>query len=298
MCATARAKRGHRMTLTEQELAEKAKDIRLFAFDLDGTLMRDDKSVSERTQNAIRELLARGIEAVPTTGRAWQGLPMPEIGMDDFHYLVAACGAIVRDLRTGEFFCRETIDARTAADLLRTLMKPGISAYVCIDDEPGTRYGCAVNREEFDRVAAAFTLRNGYDGAADIADRVERLGKGVLKVGINFIDPWREEDFLSLPANSGLTVNPAAVSNIEWDAFGVSKARGLEELAHHLGFGLEQVCTIGDSGNDVEMLEAAGLGIAMGNASDVARDAADFTLDLTNEQDGLADFVERFLLGK
>lgn len=298
MCATARAKRGQRMTLTEQELTEKAKDIRLFAFDLDGTLMRDDKSVSERTQNAIRELLARGIEAVPATGRAWQGLPMPEIGMDDFHYLVAACGAIIRDLRTGEFFYRKTIDAGTAADLLRTFMKPGISAYVCIDDEPGTRYGCAVNREEFDRVATTFTPRNGYDGAADIADRVERLGKGVLKVGINFIDPWREEDFLSLPANSGLTVNPAAVNNIEWDAFGVSKARGLEELAHHLGFGLEQVCTIGDSGNDVEMLEAAGLGIAMGNASDVARDAADFTLDLTNEQDGLADFVERFLLGK
>ena len=119
---------------------------------------------------------------------------------------------------------------------------------------------------------------------------------GVTKVGVRYASPWTDDDFLALGRELDLTANACGPNNVEFNVPGVSKAGGLDLLARRLGCTLDNVCVIGDSGNDVEMLRAAGLGIAMGNATPVAREAADYVLGLTNEQDGLADFVERYLL--
>ncbi len=283
------------MGMTWDEVAKKAKDIKVFGFDLDGTFLREDKSVSPRTRACVEAMLEKGIQPVPTTGRTWQFLPEGELGMGGFNYLVAACGGVVRDLNTGEFISRRTLEPAQAAALIRALQKPGVAVYVCLDDEAGTRMGTSASAEEFARVAAATPQRNGFDGV-DVPDKVEELGINVVKVGIHYLEPWVRKDFLALPECAGLTVNPSWTNNLEWNAGGVSKTGGLKMVAERLGLGLENVCSIGDSGNDVDMLASCGLGICMGNGFPEAREAADATLTLTNEQDGLADFVERFLL--
>lgn len=281
--------------MTWDEVSRKAKDIKVFGFDLDGTFLKDDKSVSARTRAAVEAMLEQGIQPVPTTGRTWQFLPEGELGMGGFHYLVAACGAVVRDLDTGEFISRRTLPAAQAAELIRALQKPGVAVYVCLDDAAGTRFGTSASADEFARVAATVPQRNGFDGT-DVPDRIEELGVDVVKVGVHYLEPWRREDFTSLPQSAPLTVNPSWSNNLEWNAPGVSKTGGLQMVAERLGLGLENVCAIGDSGNDCDMLRNCGLGICMGNGFAEAREAADATLELTNEQDGLADFVERFLL--
>lgn len=283
------------MALTEDEVAAKARDIKVFGFDLDGTFLRDDKSVSPRTRAAVRALIERGIEPVPTTGRTWQRLTQSVLGMDDFRYTVCACGSVVRDLARDEFIRHDVIDPATAAELIRRLRQPGVVIYLCLDDPYGTRLGDCVSREEYVRVRGGERWSEPLT-CCDVPALIEANRWGVVKVGVRYATPWCDEDFIAIGDELDLTSNPCGPNNVEYNVPGVSKAGGLATVAERLGCTIDNVCTIGDSGNDVEMLRAAGLGIAMGNATAVAREAADYTLPLANEQDGLADFVERYLL--
>lgn len=281
--------------MTPEEVAAKAADIKIFGFDLDGTFLRDDKSVAPRTKAAVRALLEHGIEPVPTTGRTWQRLCQSVLGMDDFHYTVCACGSVVCDLANDAFLAHRVIGPHTAAELIRQLKHPGIVIYLCLDDPYGTRLGDCISRNEYVRVRGSEHWREPLT-CCDVPALIEANRWGVTKVGVRYTAPWQDDDFLQIGRELNLTANACGPNNVEFNVPGVSKAGGLELLAKRMGCTLDNVCVIGDSGNDVEMLRAAGLGVAMGNATPVAREAADVVLDLTNEQDGLADFVERVLL--
>ena len=93
----------------------------------------------------------------------------------------------------------------------------------------------------------------------------------------------------------GLEVTSSLPTNLELNAGGVNKGRGLLALAKALGFAREQVMACGDSGNDAAMLKAVGLGVAMGNATPDILAAADAVTD-TNDRDGVAKALERFVL--
>ena len=283
------------MGLTAEQVASKARDVKVFGFDLDGTLLRDDKSISPRTRAAIDALIEHGIEPVPTTGRTWQRLAQSVLGMDELRYTVCACGSTICDLARDTFLRHDVIDSEKAATLIRRLKQPGVVIYLCLDDPYGTRLGDCISRDEYVRVRGTERWKEPLT-CYDVPALIEANRWGVVKVGVRYAAPWTDDDFVAIGHELNLTANPCGPNNVEYNVPGVSKAGGLETIARQLGYTIDNVCTIGDSGNDVEMLRAAGLGIAMGNASDVAREAADFTLPLTNEQDGLADFVERYLL--
>ena len=76
---------------------------------------------------------------------------------------------------------------------------------------------------------------------------------------------------------------------------GVNKATGLKALAEHLGISRQEVMAIGDENNDIEMIEYAGLGVAMGNAPDTIKALADVTTT-SNEEDGVATAIKRYVL--
>ncbi len=84
-------------------------------------------------------------------------------------------------------------------------------------------------------------------------------------------------------------------SNLEFTKIGVSKATGLSMLTEYLDIPMEAVLAVGDSENDVEMLQAAGLGVAMGNALDHVKTVAD-DITLTNDEEGVAAVVEKYIL--
>lgn len=92
-------------------------DVRLLAFDLDGTFLAPDKSVTPRARRAVELLRERGIEPVPTTGRVYQTLFDRVLGMDGFRYAIAANGAVVLDVEGGRFLRRRGIEAPVAEGL-------------------------------------------------------------------------------------------------------------------------------------------------------------------------------------
>ena len=114
-------------------------------------------------------------------------------------------------------------------------------------------------------------------------------------MGAHFREPCRYEDLAEVAERLGLWHAASDRNNIEIAPAGATKASGLATLCAELGIPMSQVCAIGDAGNDAAMLRAAGLGVAMGNATPEARAAAD-EVTLTNAEDGFAEFVERRLL--
>ena len=93
----------------------------------------------------------------------------------------------------------------------------------------------------------------------------------------------------------GIIISSSLYNNLEINAEGATKGNALMWLASHLGISRERTMAFGDGENDVTMLKAAGIGIAMGNGLEMAKRAAD-QVTLTNDEDGVADAIERLIL--
>lgn len=279
------------------------RDIRLVAFDLDGTLLHSDKTVSARTRSALAALRERGIRVVPCTGRVYQGLLSRVLGMEGLvDHVVAANGAVVLDVGSRRFLRHDTIEAERAAALVERLHGPGIVGYACLDDEEGTRLSWCHSEEDYLRVRGTRSwseriVERGGDPAFGVAGRIRELGVGALKVGVHYARPWAHPDLEALARELGLECASSDLNNVEFSPTGATKATGLSLLCDSLGIPLAHVCAFGDAGNDAAMLRSVGLGVAMGNASDEAIVAAR-TRTLTNDEDGVAAFIERRVLAE
>ncbi|GAB2894048.1 HAD family hydrolase [Streptomyces mayteni] len=265
---------------------------RLIATDLDGTLLRDDKTVSPRTVAALAAAEAAGIHVLFVTGRParWMG-PVS----DHVHgHGLAICGngAAVVDLRRGgELVATRPLSPRGGLAIVHALRAaaPGVSFAVERSDgfhhEPG--YGPSFP-DSSSRVAPAETL---------LGDDAAFAGQPVLKLLAlhHHHDP---DEFLALAkAVAGehgefTRSNPNAL--LEISAPGVSKASTLAGRCRELGVGADEVVAFGDMPNDLAMLSWAGTAYAMANAHPAVL-AATPHHTLTNDEDGVARVIEQFL---
>ena len=265
--------------------------IRLIATDLDGTLLRDDKTVSPRTVEAIRRAHQAGLRVVAATGRYLTGLPtfLSEIGID---YAVTSNGAEGYRLGSNESLFEHPIETAAVAAVLEYLA----------ERLPLTRAEVAVGggRTHFAQPGYADLLteterRNFPMVYAELTD-LETIGRPLVKLAVRHptLTPDELYDALLASGLSGFHPTTSGAFIVEISGAGVTKARGVAQLAELLGVEAEQVLTIGDARNDIEMLQWAGIGVAMGNAVPETIAAADHTT-ATNEEDGLALAIEALL---
>ncbi|HEX9036546.1 MAG TPA: HAD family hydrolase [Ktedonobacterales bacterium] len=274
------------MTAATSETANDERIIRLVATDLDGTLLRDDQTVSERTRRALAAAQSLGITIVLVTGRPPRFvLPLvEELGLEG----AAICcnGAILLDLATGniqEHTLLESATALTVVERLRSA-EPGVAFAI----ERGLRYGS----EPAYRAMGGM----GRPGDDEIATVQTLCAQPVTKL------------LARHPELSGPAYYPAArelagdlamitVSGprlVEIAALGVNKSAMLARYAARLGVTPAQVIAFGDMPNDAPMLAWAGRGVAVANAHPEARAAAD-GLTASNMEDGVAITLERLL---
>lgn len=265
--------------------------IRLIATDLDGTMLRPDKTVSPRTTEAIRLAHRAGLQVVAATGRYLSGLPplLIPIGID---YAVASNGAQGSRLSTGELLFENTISSDAAAAVMTYLT----------DHLPDIRFEVVVEH------GSKHCVEPGYhDLVLDIErrffpltyhemSRAELLDHAIVKLGARHPSATPESilDLLNASGLPGYHATTSGAPFLEISGAGVTKAGGVSRLATLLGFEPHEVLAIGDARNDVEMLEWSGVGVAMGNAVPEALAAADHTT-ATNEEDGLALAIEALL---
>jgi Cof subfamily protein (haloacid dehalogenase superfamily) len=272
--------------------------FRMLAIDVDGTLIGRDRHVSPRVREAVRGALAAGALVTLATGR-WFRSAQPiaaELGLE--LPIVLHNGALVKDSLTGEVLDHCHLPRDLAARAIEVIRRHGCQPIVYenafegelmvagpaeLDSPAAARYlstkDVALRRISLDDlILAADPLQLV---AADDAARADPLIADLAR------GPWRTVTSMS-------TLVPDA-RFVEILSPTCSKTAAIRRLAARYGVGMEEVVAVGDNFNDLDIIEAAGLGIAMGNAPPEVRARADWVAP-TVEQDGLAVAIERFVL--
>jgi HAD superfamily hydrolase (TIGR01484 family) len=266
---------------------------RLVALDIDGTLLKwvegagaTYEQISPAVGEAVRRARDAGCHVVLASGRSPHGMTgiadLLELYLDGAEplWIVASNGAVVFRYPPLEVVMEETFDARPAVE---AILERHPTALVAVE-ERGVGY----------RVTEEFPTGE-LSGEMILTDVADLVGEPVSRVIIR--DPKATaDDFIALARELGLHGTDYVVGWTAWldlAPVGVSKASGLAYVAHRLGVDRADVLAIGDGRNDIEMLEWAGRGVAMGQAIEQVRAVAD-AVTVPVGEDGAARELERY----
>ena len=257
---------------------------RLVASDLDGTLVRSDQSVSDRTRAAIAAVEASGASFVMVTGRPprWMAAVAEATG----HRGLAICanGALLYDLRTETVLRSHLLSGRDALEVVAALR----------DAVPGVSFARENSTSRFGH-EPAYRPRWDQDDK-DVFEVEELLVDGVVKLLVRH-EAMTGDDLLAAARTAlGDLVEATHSSSeglLEISARGVSKATGLAALAKDRGLSAADVVAFGDMPNDLPMLAWAGHSVAVANAHREVLELAD-EVTASNDEDGVAQVLERW----
>ncbi|MFI2030714.1 Cof-type HAD-IIB family hydrolase [Streptomyces buecherae] len=265
---------------------------RLIATDLDGTLLHDDKSVSERTVAALAAAEAAGIDVFFVTGRPARWMTVVSDHVHGHGLAICANGAAVVDLHQGPRFVRvRPLLPEDALAVVHALRAAAPGTAFAVERTGGIHHEPQYPPLSFD---AALTLGPVEKLLSEDADQAEQP---ILKL-LAYHPDLAPDDFLALArASAGAHASftrssPSAL--LEISALGVSKASTLEQCCAERGITRDQVMAFGDMPNDVEMLTWAGMSYAMANAHPAVLAATD-RHTLANNEDGVAAVIESVL---
>lgn len=278
------------------------KDIKLVALDLDGTLFDNSSRISERNLTAIRSITDKGIQVVISTGRPFEGIPFDQIKGTGINYAITANGSGIYEISTGKCLYENAMDEELVTPILNFLLTRDIHMDAFIGGKGYTPVQCIETAQKLTVPSSIknyiITTRTRLD---NILQFIHENQLKVQKMTLNFypaadgtlID--RETVRKFLVSNPSITTVCGGYNNLEFTRADANKGVGLRKLAEILGVNPDATMAIGDTENDLAIIEAAGIGVAMGNATDAVKARADY-VTTTNTKDGVAAAIEHFIL--
>lgn len=278
------------------------KDIKLVALDLDGTLFDNSSHISERNLTAIRSITDKGIHVVISTGRPFEGIPFDQIKGTGINYAITANGSGIYEISTGKCLYENAMDEELVTPILNFLLTRDIHMDAFIGGKGYTPVQCVETAQKLTVPSSIknyiITTRTRLD---NILQFIHENQLKVQKMTLNFypaadgtlID--RETARKFLVSNPSITTVCGGYNNLEFTRADANKGVGLRKLAEILGVNPDATMAIGDTENDLAIIEAAGIGVAMGNATDAVKARADY-VTTTNTKDGVAAAIEHFIL--
>lgn len=266
--------------------------IKLVAIDLDGTLLSGDKTISEKNQTVLAQAKAQGIKIVLCTGRPLtaitpflDGLHLREAG----DYSITFNGGLVQRNNTGEIVRKHTLtlaDVQTLLAVAKDLQMP----MDVLSDEVVLSFATSTYQTIYPQLNPLLTFvatqekelstQRLYNKAV-VAYHQEKLAEWIPAIPTAI-----KEQFEVIKTRSNL---------LEFMPKGVTKASGIALLAEELGLVPAEIMAIGDEENDLSMIEYAGIGVAMANATAEVKRVAD-VVTTSNEEDGVAQAILNYVL--
>ncbi|MDO8670656.1 MAG: Cof-type HAD-IIB family hydrolase [Dehalococcoidia bacterium] len=277
--------------------------IRFIALDCDGTLLDPKGQVRPRVRDAVQKALAMGCLVTLATGRRF---PFAKAAADALGIrtpLVLHGGAVIQDSETGAVVYQDLIPAPVYRRIIDCVFRHGLQPVVFESPAAGGRILTGPEERDTPVISKYLAMRRSYHRFS-FDELVKR--ENILSVSLmgdeaplrrfhEEVSGWGESNpmFNAPSVHVGTAVTWHTVDILP---FGCCKARAIGYLAGTIGISLAEAMAVGDNLNDLDMLEAVGWSVAMGNAAPAVKAIASAVV-ASNAEDGVAEAIERFVLG-
>lgn len=276
---------------------ERNTPVGIVALDLDGTLLKADQTIGDRTQQALINAMASGIHIVIATGRPYTALPAAVKNIEGVEYAITANGSRIVKLHTGECIHSVPIAEETARRLLNYFKTLPYMIEIHTGGEAYIECGCLENPEKHGiKDGSIEYLRKSRKEVPDLYEFAFEHIAEIENINFHFGDQdakkamWEE-----LEKIEDIYVTSSFDRLLEISNANASKGEAIYALADILDVDYNDTMACGDGLNDIVMLEAVGVAVAMGNAKPELLSIADFIAP-DNENDGVGIAIEKFAL--
>lgn len=266
----------------------------IIGVDLDGTLLTSDKQVTDRTFETIQDTVKKGNVIVPVTGRPLSGIPQPIRNCKEIEYMITSNGAVTYDLREGRIVENKCLPFAVCNLIYHRLygmasvfeVFTGGAAY---EDEQSLQN--LLNR--YHRTSYTEYIKRSRKVVNSVEEIIQsaKIDEIAVMFDRSYAVSYLMQEMKSMDI---FQIVETAQNEFEIYDNAAGKGKALIRLANRLHFSEGEIVAIGDSNNDLDMMDKAGISIAMGNALDNVKKAADIVTS-DNDQDGVAEAIIRLM---
>lgn len=269
---------------------------KLIATDLDGTLVTDDKNLTDRTVENVKKALKKNVKIMITSARAFYRLERYIDELDlrkENQYTICFNGAIIVENITGKVLYSKNLDKEEVSELIGLGKQLNVPIMLYsknanwVEEMPEViqknknSKGMNIKIENFDKID--FNEEENYIYKIVFMDKPEKIIEIRKNLSKEIIDKYE--------------VTSSVPEYIEFVKKGIKKSKAIKFIMDKCKIKQKEIMAIGDGENDVEMLRFAGLGVAMENANNYVKENADY-ITTSNNDDGVGKVIEKFIFQK
>lgn len=271
-------------------------EMKLIGVDLDGTLLKDDKTLCAGTAEVIKRAAGKGIYFVPITGRPYSGIPDCLKNIEEIKYYICSNGAQIMDAQSGKSIFSFPLENKQVLNIINRLENTEYMFEVFAD---GVGYISPDLFAYYQKIYSGTPVGDYIFSSRKVTDNVRALFDGTDKTADEVFvicksPAHRERLNQCMSQLKDVQFCFLADRYFEITKYATDKGKALEVLCDYLNIDLKNTIAFGDGENDLQFLKKAGVAVAMQNAHDSLKANADMTAKSNNEN-GVCEIIKELL---